>query len=173
MNRDYLEKLDKELKLLLLTFDPVFKGIFGTNLELLKDFLLLVLEFAIDKNRCNIRLLNNELPKENYKEYSKTLDVNILLNENIYIEIEINKSDFKKVKLRNYMFQNKIFSMLLNRGEKVKGLENIFFYQLNLNTEDKTEKNGEHIIVPFDMTIGEVYLRNSVTVLKYLEFYLY
>ena len=171
LDTNYLCELDKKVKLLPITFDPIFKGIFGSNIELLKDFILSVLEIDIDRNKCKIRLLNNELPIENYKEYKKTVDLNIVLNDDIFIEIEINRSDFNKVKRRNFIYQNKMYSMIPEKGDNPKNLDNIIFYQLNLNTENKTETYGEHVIVPYDTTIKEIYIDNYYTILKYLEFY--
>ena len=42
---------------------------------------------------------------------------------------------------------------------------------MNLNTENKTETYGEHVIVPYDTTIKKIYIDNYYTILKYLEFY--
>ena len=171
LDTNYLCELDKKVKLLPITFDPIFKGIFGSNIELLKNFILSVLEIDIDRDKCKIRLLNNKLPIENYKEYKKTVDLNIVLNDDIFIEIEINRSDFNKVKHRNFIYQNKIYSMIPEKGNDPKDIDNVIFYQLNLNTENKTETYGEHVIVPYDTTTKEIYIDNYYTILKYLEFY--
>lgn len=61
--------------------------------------------------------------------------------------------------------------MILEKGENPRKLENIWFYQLNLNTENKSETLGERIIVPYDISSNEVYMENRRTILKYLEFY--
>ena len=45
------------------------------------------------------------------------------------------------------------------------------FYQLNLNTCNKSEELGENIIVPYNLSKKEVYMDNRKTILKYLEFY--
>ena len=171
LDTNYLCELDKKVKLLPITFDPIFKGIFGSNIELLKDFILSVLEIDIDRNKCKIRLINNELPLENYKEYKKNVYLNITLNDDIFIEIEINRSDFNKVKHRNFIYQNKIYSMIPEKGNDPKDIDNVIFYQLNLNTENKTETYGEHVIVPYDTTTKKIYIDNYYTILKYLEFY--
>ena len=171
LDTNYLCELDNKVKLLPITFDPIFKGIFGSNIELLKDFILSVLEIDIDRNKCKIRLINNELPPENYKEYKKNVYLNITLNDDIFIEIEINRSDFNKVKHRNFIYQNKIYSMIPEKGNDPKDIDNVIFYQLNLNTENKTETYGEHVIVPYDTTTKEIYIDNYYTILKYLEFY--
>ena len=61
--------------------------------------------------------------------------------------------------------------MIPENGDDSKDLDNVIFYQLNLNTENKTEDYGEHVIVPYDTTIKEIYIDNYYTILKYLEFY--
>ena len=171
LDTNYLCELDNKVKLLPITFDPIFKGIFGSNIELLKDFILSVLEIDIDRNKCKIRLINNELPPENYKKYKKNVYLNIALNDDIFIEIEINRSDFNKVKHRNFIYQNKIYSMIPEKGNDPKDIDNVIFYQLNLNTENKTETYGEHVIVPYDTTTKKIYIDNYYTILKHLEFY--
>ncbi len=67
----------------------------------------------ITLKELDIRILNNELPKENKREYSKRVDVNIVLKDNIYVEIEINREDFNLVKYRNKMYEDKLYSMIL------------------------------------------------------------
>ena len=169
--KEYLSELDKELEMIPLTFDPIFKGVFEKNLELLKRFLNVTLDLGLDLNECKITLLSNELPKENKKEYQKTVDIYVLLNERIYIDIEINRSNFEKVKLRNYLYDNKLYSMLLEKGDSINQLRSQYFYQLNLNTKDKTIPYGEDIIVSYGLKTKSIYLDHKYVVLKYLEFY--
>ena len=171
INKENLEVLDKKTNMLPITFDPIFKSVFSRNLEVLKELLVDILHLEYELEELDIRILNNELPKENYKEYQKRIDVNIVLNDDIYVEIEINKENFELVKYRNKMYADKLYSMLLESGENARKLEYIRFYQLNLNTENKSEKVGEHIIVPYDISTDSVYISNEQTILKYLEFY--
>ena len=104
LDTNYLSELDKKVKLLPITFDPVFKGIFGSNIDLLKDFILSVLEIDIDRDKCKIRLLNNELPIENYKEYKKT----------VYLS-QIKTYEFQLLLSYNYHFLFKnLFNTLIN-----------------------------------------------------------
>ena len=170
-NKEYLKKLDTQLEFIPITFDPIFKGVFGNNPKLLKKFLISVLNLGLPPEKCKLKILNPELPIANYKEYKKTIDFNILLNDHILIEIEINRSDFNKVKLRNNLYQNKEYSLILERGETPQKLRNMYFYQLNLNTENKTESKGTHEIVLYDITTKKIYIENEKTILKYLEFY--
>lgn len=127
INKEDLKKLDENLEFIPLTFDPIFKGVFGNQIKLLKKFLISVLELKLPEEKCRLKILNPELPIENYKEYKKTIDFNILLNDHILIEIEINRSDFNQVKLRNNLYKNKKYSLILERGEKVNKLNNIYF----------------------------------------------
>ena len=168
---DDVRELDKKVKLIPITYDFSFKAVFGNNLDLLKKFLLAVLDLDVKDSECELKLLNSELPKENYKEYGKTIDVNVVINGNIFVEIEINRSNFNAVKLRNNFYKNKVSSMLLERGDNVSKLNDIYFYQLNLNTENKSEKRGSYEIVPYDITSKKIYIENEKTILKFLEFY--
>lgn len=56
--------LDKEIEMILVTFDPMFKSLFGNNLDLLKRFLNKVLVLDLDEEELEIQILNNELPRE-------------------------------------------------------------------------------------------------------------
>ena len=171
INREYLKKLDKEIEMIPLTFDPIFKGVFGNNIDLLKRFLNEVLELDLDVREMNVRLLNTELPKQNIREYQKRIDIYLCINNNIYIDIEINRSNFKRVKLRNYLYGSKTYSMLLVSGDNISELEDKYFWQLNLNTEDKSVDYGEDIIVRYSLTKKSVYLDQDKIVLKFLEYY--
>ena len=82
-----LWKLDNVREMIPLTFDPVFKGVFSRNLEILKEFLRDVLHLEYELEELDIRILNNELIRESIWEYQKRIDVNIVLNDNIYVEI--------------------------------------------------------------------------------------
>ena len=63
LTRDDLVKLDKELKLIPLTFDKMFKSVFTYDLDIFKEFLILETNLDLDIKSTNISLLNNELPK--------------------------------------------------------------------------------------------------------------
>lgn len=163
--------LDQDIKMIPLTFDYAFKMVFNNNLDLLKKFLIETLDLGLDPDDCKITILNNELPKENYSEYKKIVDINIVLNKDIYIEVELNRSSYQKVQFRNSLYESKLYSLLLEEGDDPRELKNKIFYQLNLNTENKTISYGEDIIVPYGKTSKKIYDTNKFTVLKYLAFY--
>ena len=170
INQLTLKELDKKVSLIPLTYDFSFKSVFSKNLEVLKEFLVDVLHLDYALEELDIRILNNELPKDKYNEYQKRIDVNIVLNDDIYVEIEVNREDFNLVKYRNKLYEDKLYSLILERGQNSRRLENIYFYQLNINTLNKNELVGEKIIVPYDIRNNEVYMENRQTIIKYLEF---
>ena len=131
INEITLKEIDEKVRLIPLTYDFMFKSVFERNLEILKEFLVDLLYLEYELEELDIRILNNELPKERYSEYQKRIDVNIVLNDNIFIEIEINREDFSLVKYRNKMYADKVSSMMLESGDNYKKLEDIYFYQLN------------------------------------------
>ena len=59
--KEYLEKLDQTLSLIPLSYDRAFKSVFKINLDILKDFLevMLPLDISIDDK---ITLLDSERP---------------------------------------------------------------------------------------------------------------
>lgn len=171
-----LMKLDKEKEFIPLTFDGMFKGLFKKDLNLLKDFILSQLSTDIDSDMCNIKLLDSELVKDKYNEYQKTVDICVEMN-NILINVEINREYFKNVEKRNFIFADKLHTMMLQRGEGSEELENKIFVQINLNAIDKYDENhnkltfGTDKVVYYGLDSGIVYNSNKFVLVKYLEYY--
>ena len=168
---NYFKEVDKKIKMIPITFDVEFKSIFERNLDLLKRFLISTLNLDLDINTTTITISNNELIKENNKEYQKRVDILAVLNDNIYVDVEVNRSLFEKVKKRNSLYSDKIYSMLLEKGNNISKLNDIYFYQLNLNVVEKSIAIGEDVIVACSLVTKEIFLENKVTFLKNLEFY--
>ena len=171
LDKEYLMKVDMDLKMIPLTFDVVLKGVFERNQDLLKRFIISVLKLEIDLSNTDIEITKNELLKENVKEYQKRVDILVILNDKIYVDIEINRSSFEKSKFRNSLYCDKLYTTLLETGEKASELKNFYLYQLNLNTEDKSTPYGEDMIVMYSTTTKEIFIDNKIMILKYLEFY--
>jgi len=155
-----------------LTLDFMFKNIFTDDLDILKEFLILETGLRLNPDNIKITILNGELPKENYKEYKKTVDIYISLNDKICIDVELNNGPFNEVtSLRNELYASKLFSMMLEKGEKARKLKNKHFIQLNLNTKDLTVERGDDVLVTYGLKSKMVYIKNKKTILKYLAFY--
>ena len=116
INKETLKELDGVKVMIPLTFDPVFKGIFDRNLEVLKELLVDVLHLDYELEELVLEYLIMNYNQDNISEYSKRVDVNIVLNDNIYVEIEVNREDFNVVKYRNKLYEYKLYSMILKKG---------------------------------------------------------
>ena len=172
LTRDDLVKLDKELKLIPLTFDKMFKSVFTYDLDIFKEFLILETNLDLDIKSTSISLLNNELPKGIIKEYQKTIDIYVSLNDNTRIDVELNNASYNDLlSIRNSLYESKLFSMSLESGESIKELANKKIIQLNLNTKDFNITYGEDILMTYGIKTGNFYLKNRQIILKYLAYY--
>ena len=172
LTRDDLVKLDKELKLIPLTFDKMFKSVFTYDLEIFKEFLILETNLDLDIESTSISLLNSELPKGIIKEYQKTIDIYVSLNDNTRIDVELNNASYNDLlSIRNSLYESKLFSMSLESGESIKELANKKIIQLNLNTKDLNITYGEDILMTYGIKTGNFYLKNRQIILKYLAYY--
>lgn len=159
-----------------LTMDGMFKGIFKKNTKLLKDLILSLINLDIDKDMCELRLLDSELAKDKYLEYQKTVDLYVSI-DNIYVNIEINREYFKNIEYRNFLFADKLYTMLLRRGENAKTLKDKMFIQINLNAKDKFDKNNKELtygtdtIVNYGINTGKIYNNNKLIYVKFIEYY--
>lgn len=149
----------------------MFKSVFERQPKILKEFLIDTLELEVNPDDVSIEILKNELPKEKFNEYQKKVDIIVNLDNNKCIDIEMNRSRFEKVKLRNVLYFSKIYSLFLETGDKTTKLKDIILYQLNLNTKDIKTKYPSQVIVPYNFTTKEIYASNQITILKYLALY--
>lgn len=170
--------MKKKIPFIPLTMDKMFKGIFKDDLDLLKDFILSQIDLDVDRDNCNISLLDSELTKYRYNEYQKTVDILVKLNNNIYINIEINREYYRDVANRNFLFGNKIQTMMFKKGENINNLWKKRFIQINLNARERYNNkdipiNGIDIAVLYGLKSKIIYNRNSKFLIKYLDYYRY
>jgi len=171
-------KLDEEkVPLIAITMDKMFKAIFMDDVKLLKKFILSQLPLELEEDEVKLQLLNSELPVSNIKEYRKIVDIIVSLNDNIFVNLEVNRQSFYKIKNRNYLYKNSMINQTLKSGDKLKILDNIYYYQINLNVKDKKDEydkkitKGTRTICTVELESQIIYLKNEVTFIKYLEFY--
>lgn len=119
------KEIDKELQMVPITFDYVFKQYFKTNIKELKEILLEILEIELPPEECEVKFLDNELPKDNKNEYKKTIDIYICINNKFYVDIEVNRNTYESVRIRNNLYLSKLFVDLLKKGANPKALEKI------------------------------------------------
>ena len=126
--------------------------------EIIKIFLLKLLNIVIKD--AKIEYLNTVLPITKTKEYLKTVDFNILINDNIIIDLEINNSPFSLVKERNYVYFSRIINSVLNEGDKPNRLKYYEVYQINLNGNVRDNKHGIRVVMNYYRDNKKKYLNN-------------
>lgn len=163
----------KDINFIPIFKDFSFKYLFNKFPDLLKEFALLQLKpvLNLDYDNTDMIIKNNELLKNNSKEYNKYIDNYLIFNNNIHLDIELNNSYFSKVKLRNNLYKNKIYSKILESGDKVNKLKDIYVFQLNINVLDKYVKYGEDFVVLFALNSSKIYTENECIIIKYIEYY--
>ena len=163
---EYFQELDQELKLVPLTYDFTFKKVFKNNPTYIKEFIYTMLPF-LNLENYKVRFLDSELTKEK-KERKKTVDILISLDEKIYIDIEMNRSKFQNIYLRNLEYLKKLSTMLWKEGEDIQNLKEKKVIQINLNANEK-EKAPDDIIASCGLLTGYIYDVNGLVFSKNLE----
>ena len=163
---EYFQELDQELKLVPLTYDFTFKKVFKNNPTYMKEFIYTMLPF-LNLENYKVRFLDSELTKEK-KERKKTVDILISLDDKIYIDIEMNRSKFQNIYLRNLEYLKKLSTMLWKEGEDIQNLKEKKVIQINLNANEK-EKAPEDIIASCGLLTGYIYDVNGLVFSKNLE----
>ena len=171
IDEKYLKEVDERLKMIPLAFDVVLKGVFTKNQDLLKKFLICVLNLDLDPETTKIHISNTELIKQNVKEYQKRVDILVVINEKFTVDIEANRSPFKRVKRRNTMYLDKVNTLILEVGNKTIKVNDKFVYQLNLNAVDKEYDEPDDIVGLCSLKTNKIYQDNKFIILKYLVYY--
>ena len=171
IDEEYLKVIDEKIEMIPLTFDVVLKSVFTKNQDHLKKFLLSVLKLNFDPKTTKIRISNTEIVKQYTKESQKRVDILVVINDVLYVDIEANRSPFKRVKRRNTMYLDKINTLILEVGEKMKKASERFVYQLNLNAVDKTFDLPDDVVGLCSLKTKKVYDDNKLILLKYLVYY--
>ena len=169
MKIEHLEKLDQELSLIPLSYDRAFKSVFKINLDILKDFLKVIIPININDND-SINLLDSEIPVTSKNEYKRTVDILVVINNKIFIDVEMNKSKFEYVSERNFSYGDIISTRIIEMGEDINNLKYKYVYQLNLN-ESPYEDILEDDIVLYGLKSHKIYNPNRYTLIKSLELY--
>ena len=169
MKIEHLENLDQTLSLIPLSYDRAFKSVFKINLDILKDFLKVIIPININDND-SINLLDSEIPVTSKNGYKRTVDILVVINNKIFIDVEMNKSKFEYVSERNFSYGDIISTRVIEMGEDINNLKYKYVYQLNLN-ESPYEDILEDDIVLYGLKSHKIYNSNRHTLIKSLELY--
>ena len=108
-----IEEKIEDKKIIPLTYDFMFKALFGNekNIKILTRFLSDYFEIDYSLLEGKVRILNNELIKNDKQEKKKSVDVIIELNEKEILNLEMNANkDYPGLKERNTAYICKIYS---------------------------------------------------------------
>lgn len=167
---DYYKKLDKEMKMIPVTYDKVAKAVFLKNPNILKEFLILELDLDINPKDSVLEINNVELPSDVKKEYKKTVDILVTIN-NIITDLEFNREPYSSIKHRNVLYFGKIYATSLKEGEKPEKLKKKKLYQLNINAIEKNSKIGEDIYRLTSEKTKDILIENYAIFIKNIDFY--
>ena len=152
-----------------MSYDRAFKSTFKSNLNILKNILNASLPITISKED-KISLLDSEMPIINKKEHEQIVDIFVVINNTIYVDIEMNRSKFENVFERNTKYKNRISNVIFEKGESLKELKTKYLYQLNLNASPN-EAILEDTIVMYGLNTNKIYSSKESIIIKSLERY--
>ena len=109
------------------------------------------------------------LPVLNKKEHGEIVDIFVVINEKIFIDIEMNRSKFENVLERNIEYKNRASNVIFEKGKSIKQLKEKRLYQLNLNANPYEEVLDDTIVL-YGLKTKRVYSFNDMIV-KGLERY--
>ena len=152
-----------------MSYDRAFKSTFKSNLNILKNILNASLPITISQED-KISLLDSELPIINKKEHEQIVDIFVVINNTIYVDIEMNRSKFENVFERNTKYKNRMSNVIFEKGESLKELKTKYLYQLNLNASPN-EAILEDTIVMYGLNTNKIYSSKESIIIKSLERY--
>lgn len=152
-----------------MSYDRAFKSTFKTNQNILKHILNASLPITISKED-KISLLDSEMPIINKKEHEQIVDIFVVINNTIYVDIEMNRSKFENVFERNTKYKNRMSNVIFEKGENLKELKTKYLYQLNLNASPN-EEILEDTIVMYGLNTNKIYSSKESVIIKSLERY--
>ena len=152
-----------------MSYDRAFKSTFKSNLNILKNILNASLPITISQED-KISLLDSELPIINKKEHEQIVDIFVVINNTIYVDIEMNRSKFENVFERNTKYKNRMSNVIFEKGENLKELKTKYLYQLNLNASPN-EAILEDTIVMYGLNTNKIYSSKESIIIKSLERY--
>mgnify|MGYP003571273806 CR=1 FL=1 len=176
---EYLDKLDKgeivgknnRIGFPSLGADIMIKTLFKFNPNFTKNFILSVCHLDYNPEDVTMTFLDNELEDPGISTKRMITDFNVRINDDILINMEVNRAAFESVKLRNDEYQSRLKTSELKKGDNYNKLQNLKFIQLNLNFYEKNLKYGEDIVCAYSLITKTVFLEQYRTYVRYLDYY--
>ena len=131
-----LEEKTKKERLIPLSFDLMFKKVFGDEND--KRPLEYLLKVVLEMEVKDLRILSNEILGESIDSKKTTVDLIVTLEDGKKVGIEMNKTVSKEIIDRNLMYMFRIMSNSLRHNENYERLDK--HIQINFDMEGYHEK---------------------------------
>ena len=119
-----------------LSYNSMFKAVFSNNKVILSKLVQAILEYYkidIDIKDKELIIRNNELLLDNYRDKQLICDYIIKINDNLDINIEINRFNYVGLVERNLAYSFKIFYGHFKAGDNYKEFNKYNVLQVNFN----------------------------------------
>lgn len=125
-----------DVKIIPLTSNVMFKELFGNVENKEATAYLISTLFELDYNEVlkNIKYQNTNLEINNIQDYKYDTDVIVTLNNEISVNIEMNKEYWKGIENRNLAYATTLFASQFKKGSKKEDFKNSKkVIQININ----------------------------------------
>ena len=121
----YMDEVNNKIKP---TDDYIFKRLFGVDEN--KDLLIAFLNALFDEYECfpniiDLEYKNNEITKKNDDNRSCRLDVRAKINENTYVDIEVQTEDTGNLISRSVFYNSMMMVDSIYEGDKIQNIPRV------------------------------------------------
>ena len=126
----------EKTKIVSLSYNAMFKAIFRNNKKILSQLVQSIFDYlklsinVIDKN---LEIVNNELWINNAKDKQLVCDYRIKINDDIELNIEINRTYYSGLEERNLCYCFKIYCDHFKAGDDYSEFKKYLLVQVNFN----------------------------------------
>ena len=144
-----IKLLEHKYKYYKAMYDHAFKNIFSNEIysNIIIEFLSKLLNMKVDK----VDIVDKERPNNDNNTRSVRVDQLYIVNDYLYVHIELN-SEFKKwIHYRNYLFFSNIVSSIPRKGQKYEDIDKFIHIDITwgLNSEKEIKDECE---IDYDVT---------------------
>ena len=170
ITKEYLKYLDDTYPFYPLTNDTIIKYLAKENPKWFLCFNVVTCHLGLDKINEEIIFHDKEINRTNKhgKNYNKDFFISI---GNINIDCEVNSQYYSAIQDRNdaYIYYSKYMDVKNNKD--LIDLNDKSFYQLNLNTKERSKEYAEREFITIDKYTGKLKKNEVHVFVKYLEMF--
>ncbi len=155
------------------TFDPVFKEVFTSPdcHNFVCTLISLLTKIDLNFLKKHLKVINSNLPREKVNEKASETDV-LLSVEGHIINIEMNKDYYEGLFIKNDLYQHKVISRVLKKGDTYIELKRVI--QINIDNFSRFQKEISEFKL-MEVETGEIenesYIKYHISLSKIREKY--